>query len=235
MPDIASQQLGSSFDKRHALPSSSSAQSNLEPSSGRLRDKNVLSPKRSNELSRPEVIEEGSEPVSPNSRPSVRHLPSSALTDMLQKPPVAEDEISDLDEGIFVDSKGAAPVVVGEGIISQPIERTSLFLKKAAYALDGTPKYGSMQDVESQKLPPEKLMKKIRRSLAHTEERVARIGRAISSSKSWDKHAIWVHGVREPAGYIPSVILGLLLNILDALSYGIVPMLFGRVSFAKVL
>jgi len=220
MPDIASQQLDASFDNRQPIPSASSVQSSLDPSSGRLRDKNVLSPKRSNDLSHPEVIEEGSEPESPDSPPFVRHSPSSAPTDMLRKPPGAEEEISDLDEEVFVDSKGVLPVVVGEGIISQPNERTSLLLKTAAYALDGAPKYGSMQDVESQKLPHDKVLIKIRRSLTHKKERVARIGTAVLSPKSWDKRAVWVQGVRKPAGYIPSVILGLLLNILDALSYG---------------
>lgn len=231
MPDIASQQLDASFDNRQPIPSASSVQSNLDPSYGRLRDKNVLSPKRSSDLSHPEVIEEGSEPASPDSPPFVRHSPSSALTDMLRKPPGAEEEISDLDEEVFVDSKGVLPVVVGEGIISQPNERTSLLLKTAAYALDGAPKYGSMQDVESQKLPHDKVVIKIRRSLTHKKERVARIGTAVLSPKSWDKRAVWVQGVRKPAGYIPSVILGLLLNILDALSYGTVPLLLGHCSW----
>lgn len=233
MPDIASQQLGSSFDIWQPLPSASSAQSNHDPSSGQVRDKNLLSPKRSSDLSRPEVIEEGSEPASPDSLPSVRHSPSSALTDMLRKPPGLEEEMSDLDEAFLIDSKGVLPVVVGEGIISQPSERTSLLLKKAGYAVNGTPKSNSMNDVESQGLPQDRLAKKIRRSLMHGKERVARIGTAYPSPKSWGKRAVWVEGVRKPAGYIPSVILGLLLNILDALSYGTVPLLFGHCCWLK--
>lgn len=233
MPDIASQRLGSSFDNRQPSPSASSAQSNLDPSSGQVRDKNVLSPKRSKDLSRPEVIEEGSEPASPDSLPFLRHSPSSALTDMLRQPPGVEEEAGDLDEELFVDSKGMLPVVVGEGIISQPSERTSLLLKKAAYALNGIPKSNAMHDVESQELPQDRLVMKIRRSLTHNKERVARIGKAGLSPKSWGKRAVWVQGVRKPAGYIPSVMLGLLLNILDALSYGTVPLLFGHCCWLR--
>lgn len=225
MPGIASQQLNSSFDNRQPLPGASSTQSNLDPSPGRVRDKNLLSPRRSNDLSHPEVIVEGSEPASPDSLPTLRHSPSSALTDMLRKPPGVEEEISDLDEEVFNDGKGVLPVVVGEAIISQPNERTSLLLKYAAHALDGAPKYDSTHDVESQELPHDKVAIKIRRGLTHKKERAARISTAVLSPKSWDKRALWVQGVRKPAGYIPSVILGLLLNILDALSYGTIPLL----------
>ncbi len=38
--------------------------------------------------------------------------------------------------------------------------------------------------------------------------------------KTWDRKVIWQHVVVEPARCLPSVIVGLLLNILDALSYG---------------
>jgi sulfate permease, SulP family len=38
--------------------------------------------------------------------------------------------------------------------------------------------------------------------------------------KSWDNKAIWQRLAVEPARCLPAVIVGLLLNILDALSYG---------------
>jgi SulP family sulfate permease len=38
--------------------------------------------------------------------------------------------------------------------------------------------------------------------------------------KAWNRRDIWQHGVVEPVGYLPAVLLGLLLNVLDGLSYG---------------
>jgi sulfate permease, SulP family len=38
--------------------------------------------------------------------------------------------------------------------------------------------------------------------------------------KRWDRKAIWQNGVVTPASCVPAVCVGLLLNILDALSYG---------------
>lgn len=40
--------------------------------------------------------------------------------------------------------------------------------------------------------------------------------------KNWNKHALWQNIVLHPATLLPSVFLGLLLNILDALSYGMI-------------
>ena len=217
MPDVASQQPSSSYGDRHPPPAS--GWSEVDPSSGRLRDKNVLSPERSNDSSRPEVILEVSEPTSPKSVSSAQPSPSSALSDLFRQP---MEESSDLDEASVSDTKGPPPAVVGEGIISQPSERTTLLLKKAALGFEnkGAPVYGSTQDVEGQNLPGETLCITTRRTVMNTLEEGVTFCRGILSPKSWDKRAVWVHGLREPANYIPSVVLGLLLNILDALSYG---------------
>lgn len=42
----------------------------------------------------------------------------------------------------------------------------------------------------------------------------------LSSPSKWDGRAVWRGAVVEPASYLPAVLVGLLLNILDALSYG---------------
>jgi SulP family sulfate permease len=42
----------------------------------------------------------------------------------------------------------------------------------------------------------------------------------VSHPKSWDAKTIWERGVKEPVGLLPCVFLGVLLNVLDALSYG---------------
>jgi SulP family sulfate permease len=46
------------------------------------------------------------------------------------------------------------------------------------------------------------------------------IAQTVLNPKRWNRKAILQTAVVEPVGYLPAVILGLLLNILDALSYG---------------
>jgi SulP family sulfate permease len=53
-----------------------------------------------------------------------------------------------------------------------------------------------------------------------TEERVARILPIIGNPKRWNRHALWENVVVAPVACLPAVVVGLLLNILDALSYG---------------
>ena len=42
----------------------------------------------------------------------------------------------------------------------------------------------------------------------------------VTNPKSWDRKIFWQQGVVQPVSYLPAVVLGLLLNVLDALSYG---------------
>lgn len=42
----------------------------------------------------------------------------------------------------------------------------------------------------------------------------------LSSPSKWDGRAVWHGAIVAPASYLPAVLVGLLLNILDALSYG---------------
>lgn len=45
-------------------------------------------------------------------------------------------------------------------------------------------------------------------------------GKVARGFKSWDRHALWKNVVVAPVACLPAVVVGLLLNILDALSYG---------------
>lgn len=61
---------------------------------------------------------------------------------------------------------------------------------------------------------------------------IARCSRLLCSPKSWNRREIWHNGVVHPISLIPSVFLGLLLNILDALSYGMILFPLGEPVFA---
>ena len=167
------------------------------------------------------MIEEVAEPPSPNTTDSFSKCPrSSILSEGLRNSATSEQDDKDLDDGASFDGKGLQPVIVGQGIISQPNERTALLLKRAACRSDDLPGYGSSKDLESQKATRVSPVINYHRCIAQIRESSARIGRSITSPKSWDMRDLWVSGIRQPANYIPPVILGLLLNILDALSYG---------------
>ncbi|RYO80188.1 hypothetical protein DL766_001285 [Monosporascus sp. MC13-8B] len=55
-----------------------------------------------------------------------------------------------------------------------------------------------------------------------------------SPSSTTSEGAIWQHAVVEPARCVPAVIVGLLLNILDALSYGMILFPLGNPIFSKL-
>ena len=58
-------------------------------------------------------------------------------------------------------------------------------------------------------------------------EKGKEVARIALDPRAWDRKAIWQHAVKEPVGALPAAILGLLLNILDALSYGMFNMIRG--------
>jgi len=68
----------------------------------------------------------------------------------------------------------------------------------------------------------------LRQCRAHTD----RVVRVVTNPKSWNTHDVWNYGIRQPGSYIPPVLLGLLLNILDALSYGMILFPLGNSTFA---
>ena len=146
---------------------------------------------------------------------------ASLLSAFLQKSPIHAQGNDDQEEDdSSFDSKGIQPAIVGQGIISQPSECTTLLLTRTAYGSGEPRDYGATGDLESQKMLQESLTTNLQRCFAETREMGSKICRFITNPKSWDKRELWVHTIREPASFVPPVILGLLLNILDALSYG---------------
>ena len=187
---------------------------------GRM-EQDDLSRNESNDSSRPGVIEEVSEPASPDSLESSRMSHEiSALTEMVRASPPTQEGNTEARKNDTRGKSGLQPVTVQEGIISQPDEQTALLLRKVAYGSDKSYKYGSMGDLESQGVSAKGQMSQIRKRVRYSTEHIAHLIKRIASPKSWDQEAIFEHGLRRPASYIPPVILGLLLNVLDALSYG---------------
>jgi SulP family sulfate permease len=80
---------------------------------------------------------------------------------------------------------------------------------------------GNGADLESQKqLARGEWLGRTTDSLRHARGRVATILPVIGNPKRWDRRALWDNVVVAPVACLPAVVVGLLLNILDALSYG---------------
>ena len=130
------------------------------------------------------------------------------------------NEIQSDNEDSGYENADTQAVTVRNGIISQPGEGTALLHSKATLASHSNPHYGAVQDVESQRDNHQSAFHNFRTTLSRSNARALSIARTIAKPKTWDVRVIWKRGIIEPAGYIPAVTLGLLLNILDALSYG---------------
>ncbi|KAL5359583.1 sulfate transporter family-domain-containing protein [Aspergillus floccosus] len=90
--------------------------------------------------------------------------------------------------------------------------------------------YGSIEDVESQRPMRKPDGGVLREALSNFSS----CCRVLSSPKSWSGSAVWNRGVVYPVSLLPAVFLGLLLNILDALSYGMILFPLGEPIFSDL-
>lgn len=111
-------------------------------------------------------------------------------------------------------------VTVRGGIISQPTERTTLLLKQAALRSDASPAYGSVQDLESLKATHQGTVSGAYPSIRRLWTGPIASAKAITDPRILRRPDVWANGARQSLSYLQSVVIGLLLNILDAVSYG---------------
>lgn len=215
LSDVASLQSSHSPARHHTSSATNQKSSQTDSYFAGRTEHDDQSRHESTGSSRPGVIEEVSEPTTPDSASSSR-MPRgiSALTEIVKIPP------NQTREDGMVGQSGMQPVTVREGIISQPDEQTALLLRKVAYGSDKINQYGSTPDLESQGEGVKGRIRHIRRRLGRSIDHRAHLIRRVTDPKSWDRKACVERGLRRPASYVPPVILGLLLNVLDALSYG---------------
>ncbi|TRX90219.1 hypothetical protein FHL15_008947 [Xylaria flabelliformis] len=174
-------------------------------------------------------IEEVSEPPSPDDETVVTEdVGPSMLTTMLRRsPPEAPPPPVSVDDSTYSDrlrspcSMSTMSLNVG---LTEPAERspgasegaseiTPLLRPKSHRSQSPV----DLEDLENQK--PQST-RRIRSSITETaRNRIRGLG-VVMNPKSWDKKAIWNKAVINPLHCLPAVIVGLLLNVLDALSYG---------------
>lgn len=127
-------------------------------------------------------------------------------------PRAGEDDDDDDDELIQTDP---LPTSNGSKIAN---ERTPL-LKMAPVEAPSPDYLHGGSDLEHQGCKERKSWPKLRHVWSNPCEEVIQFLRTLKIPKSWDRKTIWQNVAVIP-GYIPAIILGTLLTILDALSYG---------------
>jgi len=193
-----------------------------------------VAPSRSGEGLQRHPIKEVSEPVSPEgSSSSDKSHGSSALTNMLKRSPPSssvpdrenedEDEADEHSHSGYPDEENGENgrlIITSNGVSVHTSERTPLLSKNLTTEPHHPDYISGEQDVEGEVLRRRSSWPKIRNIILWPKKRGVDVAKMVMNPKSWDQQATWRHTVLDPVGYLPAVILGLLLNILDALSYG---------------
>ena len=185
-----------------------------------------------------DIIQEVSEPTSPQGDASSQSWKApgiSALTDMFRRPTPPEfslgpDEQSGLDirnRNSQSGNKAKAGTEPGpQGINSNgtnlpATERTPLIPKLSASESHDHSIPQGQQDLEGQEtITMKSSWPKVRKIIIWPRDRGFTLARILANPKKWDRAALWRNVIVAPSSCLPAVALGLLLNILDALSYG---------------
>ena len=185
-----------------------------------------------------DVILEVSEPVTPEEDELVltaldqEDVRQPLISDAVQQslPLATESGISDTASTNSEDAFGA---VVTSAIISQPHERTPLLSKAIVDSQRQSPSVGGLESNRDW-LATTLRLRAIYRITVKASEHVSNFASTVTSPKSWDRRTIFDHVIKTPLNYIPAVILGALLNVLDALSYGMILFPLGQPIFADL-
>ncbi|EEQ84954.2 sulfate transporter [Blastomyces dermatitidis ER-3] len=177
-------------------------------------------------LCQPGRIEEVSEPQSPTgaSHPSPKYN-TSALTTMIRDALPSRSDHGVSEELIPEDFSHSALTLSRDSTVPDA-ERTALLLNASRTK---SRDYGTAPaDVEGQ-ITTHKPFDRFRV--------ICRRGGAWCrglNPKAWDREIIWQKAIVHPTTFLPAVFLGLLLNILDALSYGMILFPLGEPLFAHL-
>lgn len=176
---------------------------------------------------RPPMIQEVSEPATPE--PGYPAPGTSIITNMIRKsPPSTSPQDNEGIRGVSPEPRdedeeeGTAqwrPAVTSNGVTTLYSERTPLLKKYSAEPPHPDYIHGE-HDIEHQKLRRRGSWPKFRKLVSRSSEKGLYALRLVTNYKGWDRKAIWQKAIVAPSGYLPAVILGCMLNILDALSYG---------------
>ncbi|TVY94402.1 Uncharacterized protein LAWI1_G000153 [Lachnellula willkommii] len=189
------------------------------------------------------TIPEVSEPASPENGSGSDKSPGiSALSKMLRRsppstsPPEQAEEAArkpaDTENENGASSDRGRLIITSNGV--QQDERTPLLGKDPIEPRHHPDWIRGEQDLEQQQMRRKGSWPKLRSVILRSKDKGLDAVRTVLNPKSWDRKVIWTRAVVEPVGYLPAVILGLLLNVLDALSYGMILFPLGQPIFSKL-
>jgi SulP family sulfate permease len=196
-------------------------------------EEQTLADMKSGSHFKPPAIQEVSEPASPDdthpSSPTSRHVKPkrsniSEITRLLrtnshsgEHEPLASKPPSSRGDSVTSD----IPELVIDDADGPPDEQTPLLKKGTDDQAIHKTDWNGPGDLEGQ---PVRQRKGKLRGMQDFFGTVQHKGQSafytISHPKSWDAKVIYEKGIKEPVGLLPCVFLGVLLNVLDALSYG---------------
>ncbi|KAK1754983.1 sulfate transporter family-domain-containing protein, partial [Echria macrotheca] len=203
-----------------------------------------------------ETIEEVSEPSSPETviedpleGPSMltslfrRSPPDQGHSSVPKKDQVLEDQVLDESEDERAsysrpDFGGASGPedAVEDSLETAPLLTMSSHQSRQSYGTRNG-RSGQNGDLEGQKRSkPRSWAMRTTRAIRRRADKAVNVLRVMRDPKCWDRRAIWQNVVVSPISTLPAAIVGLLLNILDALSYGKCMILFplGSPIFANL-
>ncbi|KAI9644648.1 hypothetical protein NHQ30_006672 [Ciborinia camelliae] len=201
-------------------------------------------PNRETEYPRHETIEEVSEPVTPEEGSSSSlKLSASVITNMLRtSPPSTSPPNKDgaLAYGAIKNGQGDSNsrngrlIITSQGVKMDSTERTPLLSQVSSPSHSRPDWIRGNQDLESLNTKKAPTWPKLRNVLRSTKSRGTSVVETAFNPKRWDRKAIWKYCVMAPVQSLPAVLLGMLLNILDALSYGMILFPLGQPIFEKL-
>ncbi|KAB8339168.1 hypothetical protein FH972_022103 [Carpinus fangiana] len=170
----------------------------------------------------PESIQEVSEPPTPDE--------DAVTISQSHRSSILADQIRERD------TQSSAPTSSADMLPSLhahfiPSEATPL-LPKPLLSPPSSKPAGDLPDVEGQPARPQK-RNQLQQILSAGRARATNVIHIVFHPKSWDRSAVWEKGIKQPIGLLPCVFLGLLLNVLDALSYGMILFPLGEQIFEK--
>ncbi|KAI0203877.1 sulfate transporter family-domain-containing protein [Astrocystis sublimbata] len=193
-----------------------------------------------NQYSQADRIEEVSEPPSPEGEPdAIEEAGPSMLTNMFRRSPPEELPPSVAIDGSALDarlrnSRSTSTMSLNTETVepntgtSEAVSETTPLIGAQSYRSQSP---ADLEDLESQKpQKPSGILPSMRES---AREKVRGLGAAMNP-KAWDKKRIWNAAVIGPLHCLPAVIVGLLLNVLDALSYGMILFPLSNPVFANL-
>lgn len=238
-------ELSSSFLSDSDIPGPLGALANYDPSSNRRStdtDRSFTDAEREYlaRRIRDERIEEISEPVSPDEAHSHKKEPPqpSRLSALLQESsPTSHPSPSpsrrrsqsvpyarDIPEVVVSDAEDDDAPDEESPLLSNR-KRSSVQRKLGA---DGAEE----AELESQSTRKAGTWRQIQQTYGSTRQSLLNTWHVASSPKSWDGRQVFNTVVVKPVSVLPAVFLGLLLNLLDALSYGIILFPLGEEAFS---